>query len=1055
MPPTSPRVDRPPSAPPRREGLAGPANWRFGPFTFDRAARLLWRDGHSLHAEPRILEFLAYLIERRERVVSKEELLRELWQGRTVSPDSLSVCASAARRLLGDTGAQHNYLRTRRGVGYQFVGKLQAPTEESDRVGTAAGVLPREFDTSFIGREVELETALAHLDRSGADREAWLLLSGGPGSGKTRFLQELCRTAKDRGYAVYWAASLERDSGRAFSAWIPFLQQEFSSQHRDESSGTRGDYTNDSSSPPLQLGMLPREIREDSQLETEATRRWCFEAMQRFANTAMRRGPQLFCFDNLHRADPFSLELLGRVIELGAASPLRIVASYRSGETAMEGGVPTFLATLAVDFPPQVLPLAGLSQEALGLLAAHRLGARPEEAQIAETWRLTEGTPRYIHLLLTAWASTPQGTGATPRAGGSHRPKLSEDFAVAAASHLISLETRHREALDVACVIGHSFSPSLLARILGCAVDEALARLQPGAARRAVRQQAEGVFSFSPPLLGDALYALLPPHRRVALHRAIAADLESSGGGDSEPDWAELAHHRAAANHPEAFESLLRAGEDAEGRRALGEAIRHYDRALALAGGGGETAGQRRPEALFRLGRAQVAGGEPRAGVANLHSAAVLARAFGAREQFARATLAMVADPLRLESGLDDPVQVALLHEAHRATPPGSRLRPRVVARLLLARAATGAKPEELAPLRSELADHIESLSCEPSELSQWTQLLPAHWLTDVHPSRSEEQLRRAAELARKPGGGMDENSLVFQLFAAARYLETGAIAEFEIELGNFARNARALQHPAGVWRAVMLYAARAMLRGEFETATALARQVSEVGSHEGDPCVLHVAALHHFLQHWEQGRLDAFLPDLQVRAFADPNQPLWRALLCTAYCELERSCDARKVFDALTRTGIHRGSLHGDWICTATLGMTLCCAELGDVQIAHELYRTLLPWSGREVVAVGCAVSCGAVDRYLGLLAATRGDLESADAHFQCARDFDTRLGARPWAAHCELDRARLFRRRGDAEAAKASAATAFKTARELGMQHLAGKADRLLRALRRGRTS
>src|SRR5262249_60015829 len=72
-------------------------------------------------AEPKVFDLLVYLIRHRDRVLSREELFREVWDGREVSDATLSNHVKSARKILGDSGELQQTILTIRGRGYQFI----------------------------------------------------------------------------------------------------------------------------------------------------------------------------------------------------------------------------------------------------------------------------------------------------------------------------------------------------------------------------------------------------------------------------------------------------------------------------------------------------------------------------------------------------------------------------------------------------------------------------------------------------------------------------------------------------------------------------------------------------------------------------------------------------------------------------------------------------------------------------------------------------------------------------------------------------------------------
>lgn len=115
---------------------------RFGRFDLEPATREL-RDAHrSIHVEQQVFDVLLHLIEHRDRVVPKAELLDKIWGDRFVSESALTSRIKSARRAIGDTGELQQVIRTVRGIGYRFVGEVSADGRESQPVASAPHVDP-------------------------------------------------------------------------------------------------------------------------------------------------------------------------------------------------------------------------------------------------------------------------------------------------------------------------------------------------------------------------------------------------------------------------------------------------------------------------------------------------------------------------------------------------------------------------------------------------------------------------------------------------------------------------------------------------------------------------------------------------------------------------------------------------------------------------------------------------------------------------------------------------------------------------------------------------
>lgn len=88
-------------------------------------------DGTIRSVEPQVFHLLVHLIENRDRVVTKDELVAKVWKGRIVSDATLSSRISSARRALDDSGAQQHAIRTVARNGYRFVGEVQTENGSS------------------------------------------------------------------------------------------------------------------------------------------------------------------------------------------------------------------------------------------------------------------------------------------------------------------------------------------------------------------------------------------------------------------------------------------------------------------------------------------------------------------------------------------------------------------------------------------------------------------------------------------------------------------------------------------------------------------------------------------------------------------------------------------------------------------------------------------------------------------------------------------------------------------------------------------------------------
>ncbi len=86
--------------------------YRFERFVFDPNGAGLLDSGRPVALEPQVFRLLKYLIENRGRIVSKDELIEEIWDGRAITDAALNTRIRAVRRALGDDRSQQRFLRT-------------------------------------------------------------------------------------------------------------------------------------------------------------------------------------------------------------------------------------------------------------------------------------------------------------------------------------------------------------------------------------------------------------------------------------------------------------------------------------------------------------------------------------------------------------------------------------------------------------------------------------------------------------------------------------------------------------------------------------------------------------------------------------------------------------------------------------------------------------------------------------------------------------------------------------------------------------------------------
>src|SRR6476619_4372613 len=192
----------------------------FGPFRLLVHQRELFAHGVPIPVGQRAFDILLVLVSRHAHLVTKDELMAEVWPGVIVEENNIQVQISALRKVLGTDGDPKRYLVTVPGRGYRFVAPVKTGSAEHSSPSTAAlaeqtaaapgtagsqqagNNLPNQL-TSLIGRETEVAEIKAELSNY-----RLVTLTGAGGVGKTRLAIEVGRSLLERYPDGVWFVEL-------------------------------------------------------------------------------------------------------------------------------------------------------------------------------------------------------------------------------------------------------------------------------------------------------------------------------------------------------------------------------------------------------------------------------------------------------------------------------------------------------------------------------------------------------------------------------------------------------------------------------------------------------------------------------------------------------------------------------------------------------------------------------------------------------------------------------------------------------------------------------
>jgi TolB-like protein len=112
--------------------------YRFGSFELDTARVELRENGEARPVERQVFALLALLVENRERLVSRDEILEKVWDGRIVSEAAVSSRVKSARQALGDDGRSQRFIKTVHRQGFRFVARVSAERDVPSALETPA-----------------------------------------------------------------------------------------------------------------------------------------------------------------------------------------------------------------------------------------------------------------------------------------------------------------------------------------------------------------------------------------------------------------------------------------------------------------------------------------------------------------------------------------------------------------------------------------------------------------------------------------------------------------------------------------------------------------------------------------------------------------------------------------------------------------------------------------------------------------------------------------------------------------------------------------------------
>jgi eukaryotic-like serine/threonine-protein kinase len=893
---------------------------------------------------------------------------------------------------------------------------------------------------SFVDRLSELRELTAGADQAAAGRGQLFSIAGEPGIGKSRLADEAARYAVAHGAEALWGRCWEGGGAPAYWPWI----QIFRGLMNDADAASIQKWLGVGAAeiaqimPELRdlLSHVP-ELSVGSLGTSEQARFRLFDSAVSFLRRAAESRPLVIVLDDLHAADTTSLMMLTAIAKSIRTIRALVIGTYRQAEIRQS---PERAALIAeAEREGTVLPLHGLRANEIGEFVERSTGISPTASLVSLLDQKTDGNPFFLSEVLRLMAAE----GRLLDGGGlaaSGQLRIPDGVRESIKRRIAPLGDRARDLLSIAAVIGREFDVSCLERCGGVSRQAMIELLDKAVALELLGEIAEapGRYSFHHALIREAIYSDLPSTRRRRLHGLVGSAIRDTYV--AERHSAELAYHYCEAaltgDADMAVEYSRRAAREAEKQLAFEQASRHLNRALEVLPLTRDKSELLHAELMLELGQSQIKARELSAGRQACLQGAEIARRVGQTELFARAIVA-AGRPIS-NSGTTDRELVVLLREALQLLGDiDSAVRAQVLARLGLE--LYWSQREESAALCQRAFNMAQRVGDPHTYIvSLW-----ARHLSLRAPDGLEQRLADSADLiTTAEQAGEKDFALEARFYRIADLLELGDIAQADIEQRDYLKAEGEFRDCFR--RGLLLEGMRAQLDGRLTEGETLAQQAFAIGQQTQRPLALNSFLVQMGNILWERGRLGELSDTLKGFIAENPLIVFARCGLLLCLIQQARQPEARRELDKLAEDQFSAIPRDWNWLPSMFV-LAVVCAELSAVEHAPGLYDLLGPYHSRNAV-LGNVYCYGSISYGLGRLAATLGQLDQAEAHFEAALTANERIRATVWLAHTQCELSAVLRDRGranDHSRALELFASASRTAQSLKLVRLQNKLD------------
>jgi DNA-binding winged helix-turn-helix (wHTH) protein/type II secretory pathway predicted ATPase ExeA len=951
-------------------------------FELDVAAGELRHQGETIPLQPKVFDTLRYLVENRDRVVGKQELIEALWGGESLNPIAIPWSVSHARKALLKHGGPRDSIKTVRGEGYRFTAEARRVTTASASVrpapqngaSFAPSAAPSFASEPFVGRDDAMDRLQVALNEARAGSGRLVLLVGEAGMGKTTCARELTGSVQRSGMRV-WAGRAVGDGAPAFWPWIQIL--------RDACADRRLVGVERRAFETLMAKLVPEGLpptmpaRSPGPALADSSRFWLSEALAQALRQSAEQKLRVLLFEDLHDADDGSLEALALLAPKLAQARMLVVATARPG--FLDSPRQTGAMRLR---PGETLTLSGLTLADTDRYIAAVLGQAPPAETVDAVHAGSEGNPLFLKEAVRLLATRSHGPM------GALELRLPDVVRQLVHQRIATLDHPTRELLAGASVLGNDFELSVLARIFTLPVDDLAARIDAAERARFLERAADdGAYTFAHALLRDAFYERLPTVDRRRLHAKAARALQSLAV--VRPRLGAIAHHfhRALpeADADEASRACRLAGDAAMDLFGYDEAAQFYAWALEARGYGAQPPDPRTAcELLLSAALASRRASHVRATRAACRRAVEIAR--GARFADVLLEAGRILRPTVWIAHVPDPLALDAVEQALPLLPPAGRARACALLAFL--------PPHSLSVERSRaLSDEAVRTARELGDRSLLLEALASSFHALSGPDRIDELLAVADEVLQLDGPAVSWWSA--EAFFARHHslLQRGDAAGAERALRAFGACADRLRMPEAIWQHDRVRAQQLLCTGEYELAETRFHELFARASSFRTYGLFQYAAQMNALSWERDGR------SLAAAGLANPDVawkwaaslPVYRVEYVLSLIDGGDRAAALAEFNLLAVDGFAAVTRDMSYLYVLSR-LATAAVRLEQRAAARRLYAELLPYAG-HVTVNSLSISLGAVSHFLGVLAAFLGD-PAAVEHFRASVLQNGRIG-------------------------------------------------------------